>query len=193
MRKFLAVVRHEYKKIVLRWAFLIGTLLLPLIASLFAVVPAIIFSLKGEPTRIAIVDASGKIAPRIEENLTPDKIAAKAEKAARDSMKNVSLSQQDQIKHGSQQIGGNFIFITYDAAGKTPDAVRAALAQSISDGMLDAYLIVPENFDAPDAIFEFRSRKAADFVSGDAFKDSVNDAVRSQRLAEANISEEQLR
>ena len=40
--------------------------------------------------------------------------------------------------------------------------------------------------------FEFRSRKAGDFVTNDTFKDALNDAVRSQRLADANISEERL-
>jgi ABC-type Na+ efflux pump permease subunit len=48
MRKFLAVVKHEYKKIVLKWSFIIGTLLFPIIAAGFAVVPAIIFSIKGD-------------------------------------------------------------------------------------------------------------------------------------------------
>ena len=67
MRKFLAVVKHEYKKIVLKWSFIIGTLLFPIIAAGFAVVPAIIFSIKGEPTRIAIVDPTGKIAARLKE------------------------------------------------------------------------------------------------------------------------------
>lgn len=193
MRKFLAVVKHEYKKIVLRWTFVIGTLLLPVIMSLFAVVPAIIFSLKGEPTRIAIVDPSGKIAPRIQENLTVEKIAAKAEKAARESLKNVSVSQQEQMKRGAEQMGSSFIFIGYDPTGKTPDQVREALMKSIADGMLDAYLIVPENFESPDAVFEFRSRKAGDFVTSGSFEEALNDAVRSQRLADANISEETLR
>ena len=193
MRKFLAVVKHEYKKIVLKWAFLIGTLLLPLIASLFAVVPAIIFSLKGEPTRIAIVDASGKIAPRIERNLTAEKITAKAEKSARDSMSNISLTQQDQIKHGSEQMGSFFVFSNFDPAGRSLDDIRGDLMGKISQGVLDGYLIVPENYGSPDAIFEFRSRKAGDFVSGGSFRDAVNDAVRSQRLADANISEKTLR
>ena len=53
MRKFLAVVKREYKKVVFTWAFLIGTLVAPLIASMFAVVPMIIFSIKGDVQRIA--------------------------------------------------------------------------------------------------------------------------------------------
>ena len=73
MRKFFAVVKHEYKKIVLRWTFLIGTFLFPVFIAIVGSVPAIIFSIKGEPTRIVIVDPTGKLAPRIEANLSPEK------------------------------------------------------------------------------------------------------------------------
>ncbi len=69
MRKFLAIVRHEYKKIVLKWTFLIATLLFPVIAAAFAIVPALILSIKGEPTRIVIVDRQGKLAVRVKSNL----------------------------------------------------------------------------------------------------------------------------
>lgn len=75
MRKFFAVVKHEYRKVVLRWSFVIGTLLFPLLGAGFAVVPALIFSLKGEATRIVIVDQAGKIGPRIRSNLSPEKLA----------------------------------------------------------------------------------------------------------------------
>ena len=67
MKKFLAVVKHEYKKIVLKWTFLIATLLFPVLAAAFAVVPALLFSIKGEPTRLVIVDQSGKVAARVKE------------------------------------------------------------------------------------------------------------------------------
>ena len=87
MRKFLAVVKHEYRKVVLRWSFLIGTLLFPLLGLGFAVVPALIFSIKGEPTRIVIVDREGKLGPRIRSNLSPEKIAQKQAEA----LKNTSL------------------------------------------------------------------------------------------------------
>jgi ABC-2 type transport system permease protein len=57
---------------------------------------------------------------------------------------------------------------------------------------LDAYLIVPPNFESAGAKFEFFSRKAGDFVINSAVEDAVNEAVRSQQLADANISENQL-
>lgn len=93
MKKFIAVVKHEYRKIVLKWTFLLGTLLFPVIGACFALVPAIIFSIKGEPTRIVIVDPSNKIGMRIRENLAPDKIAARTDQAVRDAVKDMPVAQ----------------------------------------------------------------------------------------------------
>lgn len=192
MRKFLAVVRHEYRKIVLKWTFLIGTFLFPVFIALLGTVPAIIFTMKGEPTRIAIVDFSGKVEDRIKANLSPEKIAARAERAARESMKNLDASQQERMRQGAQQLSGDFVFADYDARSMSPIDVRSDLTSRILNGDLDAYLMVPQDVDSPDATFEFRSRRGGDFVAGGSFKDAVNEAVRSQRLADANISEEKL-
>src|SRR5688572_515936 len=107
MRKFLAVVKHEYKKIVLKWSFLIGTLLLPVLAVVFSVVPALIFSIKGEPTRMAIVDPAGLVSPRLKANLSPDKMAEKARQAAEESLKSLPPSQEEQLKNSASQFQDN--------------------------------------------------------------------------------------
>lgn len=192
MRKFLAVVKHEYKKVVLKWSFLLGTLLLPFLAACFAVVPAIIFSIKGEPTRITVVDPTGKIAARLKENLSAERMMEKARKAARDSMTDLSASQDEKMKRNAEQFVESFIFVDYPYDSGRTGAVRQELTQKIIDKEIDAYLIIPENIDSPDADFEFRSRKGGDFVTNDTFQDALNDAVRSQRLADANINEEKL-
>jgi ABC-2 type transport system permease protein len=193
MRKFLAVVKHEYKKIVLKWTFLLGTLLFPVIAACFAIVPAIIFSLKSEPTRIALVDSSGKIAPRIRANLSAEKIKEKAAKAAKDAMKDLTASQDEKMKRQSEQFGEGFIFSDYDANGKTTDESKRDLNAKITNKELDAYLIIPANFESADARFEFFSRRAGDIITNSSLEDAINEAVRSQRLADANISEEKLK
>lgn len=193
MRKFLAVVKHEYKKIVFKWAFLLGTLLFPFIAAMFAVVPALIFSMKSEATRIVVVDKTGKIAPRLQVNLSPQKIEEKARKAAADSTIDLNASQEEKLKRGADQLGSSFNFVAYDTAGKFPEQIRSELNGKISADELDAYLIVPPNLDAADAKFEFLSRKSGDFVANETLEDALNEAVRSQRLADANISEEKLK
>ena len=95
MRKFLAVVKYEYRKVVLRWAFLIGTFLFPVLAAGFGLVPALIFSMKGEVTRIAIVDPTGQILARLRENLSADAITKRTEESAKDSLKDLNASQQE--------------------------------------------------------------------------------------------------
>jgi ABC-2 type transport system permease protein len=192
MRKFWAVVRHEYRKIVVKWTFLVGTLLFPVIGLAFAIVPAIIFSLKGEPTRLVIVDHSRKIEQRLKENLSFEKIEQKARKAAREQVTDLTPSQEDKLKRGSQQLASGFIFVNYESEGKSDDQIRRELNAKASNDEIDAYLIIPPNVDQADARFDFRSRKAGDFVSNDTLKDALNEAVRSQRLADASIDEGRL-
>src|SRR3954468_5773263 len=121
MRKFLAVVRHEYRKIVLRWTFLIGTLLFPLLGLGFAVVPALIFSLKGEPTRIVVVDPTGKVLPRLKEDLSPERIEEKARQAAEEQIGNLTATQQEKMKRGADQLEAGFVFVDFDSVGKSPE------------------------------------------------------------------------
>lgn len=189
MKKFFAVVKHEYKKIVLRWAFLLGTLLFPVLGLCFAFVPALIFSIKGEPTRIVIVDPTNKIAPRLRSNLSTEAVAEKNSETVKTMPVNLNSSQTDRIKDGARSAAEEFIFVDYSAAGKSPDQIRKELTEKAVAKEIDAYLLIPVNFEAPDAKFEFLSRKAGDFVAGDQLKDALNQAVRSQRLADANIDE----
>lgn len=191
MRKFLAVVKHEYKKVVLKWSFLLGTLLLPALALVFTFVPMIIFSMRGEPTRIAVYDPTGNILPRLEKNLSADRLIEKAKRAAKDSLTDINASQEQQLRNDAAQFMQDFKLAPYSGQG-TADDVRSDLLGKVRSNEIDAYLIVPADISAKDAKFEFRSRKGGDFVSNDTLKDALNDAVRSQRLADANISEDRL-
>ena len=192
MRKFLAVVRHEYTKIVYKWTFLIGTLLFPIIGACFAIVPAIIFSLKGEQTRIVVIDPGNQVLPRLKANLSAERIAKKAEEALKESYSEPSVAQQDQMKQSAAMLASGFAFVEYDTSGKSNEQIRNELNAKAAGDEIDAYLIVPENIAASDAKFEFRSRKAGDFVANDTLRDALNEAVRSQRLAAANIDEKLL-
>lgn len=197
MKKFFAVVKHEYKKVVLKWSFLIGTLLMPFLAGCLAVVPALIFSIKGEPTRIVVIDPVGKIEPRLKANLSAEKIEAKAKKAAQDSLKDITPSQEEKMKRNTEQFATGFEIVPYEnqngtISGSDVEAVRRDLAGKISRGEIDAYMFVPADIESPNAVFEFRSRRGGDFVVNKTLEDALNDAVRSQRLSDANISEQRL-
>jgi len=138
MQKFLAVVRHEYRKVVLKWSFLIGTLLLPFLAACFAVVPAIILSLKGEPTRIVIVDPTGKIESRLKANLSSEKIEAKARKAMEESFKDIDASQQERMKRNTEQFASGFHFVDFDSSRIPLSDIRSTLNLMITRDEIDA-------------------------------------------------------
>ena len=66
MRKFLAVVKREYVQRVRTKFFVVATILGPALMVLFTIVPALMFSIKaGGPTRLAIVDETGKMYARV--------------------------------------------------------------------------------------------------------------------------------
>jgi ABC-2 type transport system permease protein len=72
MKKFFAVVKREYVQRVRTKFFVISTVLGPLIMAGFAVVPALMFGIKsGGPTRLAIVDQTGKVYERVARELKP--------------------------------------------------------------------------------------------------------------------------
>jgi len=195
MNKFLAVVKHEYKKMVLKWTFLIATLLAPLLGIVFTVVPSLLFSIKSEPIRIAVIDQTGRIAPRIKENLSLEKaeeeknVAQTAEDAGKDS----NASSDKQMKNAAAQMSATFNFVEYDARAKSLEQIKRELTEKVTAKELDAYLIVPVEYEATDAQFEFFSRRASDYVANFQLERAVNGAVRSQRLAQANISEDKLK
>ncbi len=193
MKKFLAVVKHEYKKVVLKWSFLIGTLLFPLVAGGLALVPAIIFSIKGEPTRIAVVDTTGKIAPRLKANLSAEKMRERAQQAAKEQMQKLSVSQEEKMKRDLAQFEESFVFVDYNPDSKSVEQIEGELGGKIRDGELDAFLIVPENYGDPNTEYQFLTRKSGDMIMNSTLEDALNNAVRSQRLADANISEDKLK
>lgn len=193
MQKFLAVLKREYKKMVFTWTFLITTFLMPLIASAFILVPVLIFSIEGDKTRIAIADLNGHVASRLKANLSPQKMAEKAKQAVKESFTDLTATQDEKMKRSAEQLGGNFSFIDYDPKGKTPDEIRKELMQRVAEGKLEAFLIIPKDITEKGSVYSYYSRKAGDFVVNSTLEDALNEAVRSQRLADANISEDALK
>ena len=73
MTKFLAVIKREYIQRVRTKMFILSTILLPLVMSLFGIVPAIILNINaGGPMRVAVVDQTGKMYGTLDDALTND-------------------------------------------------------------------------------------------------------------------------
>lgn len=194
MRKFFAIVRHEYRKIVLRWAFLLSTFLFPVFAVGVTVVPALIFSIKGEPVRLVIVDRKGELAPRIRAALSPEKIEESRRIAANSDIgSQINLSPEQKARRNADQFGQNVDFIDYAIGAKTDAEAKEDLRRRMGNKEIDGFLIVPDDVRSEGATFEYFSRKSGDFVVNKMLEDALNEAVRSQRLADAKIEEAKLR
>src|SRR5262249_46282798 len=73
MRKFLAVLKREYLQRVRAKMFIVSTILLPVVMSLFGIVPAVILNIDtGGPMRVAVIDQTGKMYGRLLESLESD-------------------------------------------------------------------------------------------------------------------------
>src|SRR2546423_6517411 len=109
MRKFLAVVKREYVQRVRAKMFIVSTVLLPLVMSLFAVVPAIIVNIRTPPMRVAVVDQTGKMYGQLKEALNSDD------------------ANQESNDNANQQTGrhfGRFILQEVNATGQSLEQLR---------------------------------------------------------------------
>ena len=193
MRKFLAVMKREYFKVVWAKAFLVTTFLAPLLMLAFSFLPMLMFSIKGDAVRLAVVEQSPKIFGRLRDSLSPERRQERLKQQNEDSLKNLNASQEEKLKNSAEQMGGSFSLESISTENRSIDSIKADLNQRIADEKLDAYLIVPSDFEGESVRFELSTRNSSDFVSKTVLEDALNEAVRSERLAKVNITEQKLK
>ena len=194
MRKLLAVTKREYFKVVWTKTFIVSTLLAPVFMVAISVLPMLLITMQGDAVRLAIVDRSGRIAPRLRQNLSADQQLENFRQAMKDSsFKDMNASQDEKMKRSAQQIGGNFVLEDVPIEGKSEEQIRAELITRIQEAKLDTFMIVPAEPDKPDARIELFSRNPGDIITKEVLSKAIEDAVRSDRLTKANINEAQLK
>jgi ABC-2 type transport system permease protein len=198
MNKFLAIVKREYLVRVRTKMFVVMTILMPLLLVIWTVVPSLLLSIRsGGPTRIAIVDQSGKLYDSLERNILREKRdddeveAGPATKAEEQAKKNSAERMSDAAKSGPG--GRNYAIEQVKPDGRSISEVKRELDERLNRKELDIYLIVPVDAAAPDGTgYELRQRNAGDIFSSEQLEKAINTSVRALRWREANISEEQL-
>jgi ABC-2 type transport system permease protein len=168
MKKFLAVVKREYVQRVRAKMFIVSTILLPMVMSLFGIVPALIISIDtGSPMKLAIVDQTGKMYDQL----------------------NVAMfneaGQQDTTNQPRGRFG-NFVLEKVDAADQSTEEIRNDLDRRLRDKEIDGYMILPPDFLAHGQA-EFFNRNPGDVISQRLLQSALNRAVREQRLIEAKV------
>src|SRR6185503_7113871 len=184
MRKFLAVVKREYVQRVRAKMFIVTTILLPVVMSLFALVPAIILNIDaGDPLRVAVIDQTGKMYAPLE--------AAFANEESEEAAQQPSPEPQaTQSRRGMSRMGSRSFQLTeVKADGRSPQELRAELDQQLRTKQLDGYLILPPDF-LSSGRAEFFNNNPGDMLSRGILSSSLTRALREQRLVEAKVGAE---
>ena len=178
MRKFLTIVKREYMQRVRAKMFIVSTVLLPAVMSLFGIVPAVILSIDaGSPMRLAVVDQTGKMYDHVNQALFGDE--------PREEARAGSNATEGRRGRGF----GNFVLEKVPIEGQSIEQVKAQLDQRLRARELDGYVILPADFiDHGQA--EYNNRNPSDVFSNRMLQSALNRAVREQRLIEAKVDTE---
>jgi ABC-2 type transport system permease protein len=190
MRKFLAVVKREYVQRVRTKFFVIATILGPVLMAAFTIVPALMFSIKaGGPTRLAIVDQTGKMYERVAKELVSGKDRRGNSATPQSPVRPpVGSDPKEQINQAGKLIKANFVVEEVRLDNRSLDEARRDLEARVQNRELDGYVVLPPNL-LKDGQPEFRARNTADLFTKDTVESSISRAVRGQRLVEAGIDE----
>ncbi|MBD3413013.1 MAG: hypothetical protein GF421_01105 [Candidatus Aminicenantes bacterium] len=158
MSKILAVIKREYLQIVRTKAFVLGTVLGPVIIGMFIFVPILISVMSvGDQERIGVVDASQEIYQDLENRL------------------------DFKLKDGRQR----YILEQYKMTADL-DQLKARLSQMVLAGDISAYMVIPENIIEGGTV-EFASEHVSDFEKISSINKVLNTVIIEKRLKNAGL------
>jgi len=161
--RWFAIVRREYLERVRSRAFLVGTLLGPLLMAGFTIGPSVLMTRqRGKPLRVAVLDATGALREAVSKALAERRIA------------------------------GEPRFLVEPAEEGSPDVVRALLKAAVLAGRIDGYLYLPPDaLDGSTA--EYHGKNVSNVMDLDLLGKAVEDAIVGFRLSGAGLPEARIR
>ena len=193
MKKLFAVIKREYVQRVRTKFFVIATILGPLMMAAFMVVPALMFGIRaGGPTRLAIVDQTGKMYSRVALEINSAQ-ALRDEEASQDEPPPALNSDPKQRAEQAGRALPSYYAVEQVAVDNRPiEEIRKQLDARVQQKQLDGYVILP-----PDLLQsgqpEFYVRNTADLFTKGHVAGAISRAVSSQRMADNNIDEQLVR
>lgn len=193
MKKFFAVVKREYVQRVRTKFFVVATILGPLLMAGFAIVPALMFGIKsGGPTRLVIVDQTGRMYERVAKELQSDRGSRDQSQTKKpEEAPGLNNDPRDRAKQNGNMIQGSFAVEEVKLGGRSVDEVRRDLDARVGRKEIEGYIILPPNL-LQNGQPEFSARNAADLFTQSKVENSINKALRSQRMADNHIDENQI-
>ena len=186
MRKFLAVVKREYVQRVRAKMFIVSTVLLPVVMSLFGIVPAIILNIDaGGPLRVAVVDQTGKMYAPLQAAFANEESEEAAQQASPEPRPASNPARRGLPRMASRR----FELKEVQTHGRSAEEIRAELDRQLLAKQIDGYLILPPDFISTGEA-RFFNNNPGDMLSRGILHSSLTRAVREQRLVNANVPPE---
>ena len=187
MRKFLAIVKREYVQRVRAKMFIVSTVLLPIVMSLFGIVPAIILNIDaGGPLRVAVIDQTGKMYEPLQAAFQEEESEEEAaQQAATPEPQMANPARRNLPRMASRR----FELTEVKTEGRSAEDVRMELDHKLRTKQLDGYLYLPEDF-VTTGRAEFFNNNPGDMLSRGILHSSLQRAVRDQRLTEAKVDQQ---
>ena len=166
MRKFLAVVKREYLQRVRTKMFIVATILGPLVMSLFAVVPALIFSIEaGGAVKIAVVDQTGRMYGRVYKSIMNEEGDRDDKNSKGSAATTLNANTSERIERAGAMQEESFALEEIPLAGRPIEQVKAELSERVRRQEIDGYLILPPNLMQNERA-EFFGRNTGDVFTG---------------------------
>ena len=187
MKKLLAIIKREYLQRVRSRMFAVATILGPLMMTVFTVVPAYIAGIKpGTPTRIAVVDETGRLYDRFRDALVRSN-DAENEESSDQKLPPIPTNSNQRIKMTGRLSEARFSVEEIDHEGKSLQEIKSNLNERVRTGDLDVYVIIPKDV-LVSAKSEYYGRNTGDIFTRETVETRLTNAVREQRLVDEKVS-----
>ncbi|CAN5753804.1 ABC transporter permease [soil metagenome] len=190
MKKLVTIINREYLTRVNSKAFIISTILGPIVMVAFMVVPVLIALMEtGEARRIAIVDQTGRVYDRVREFITNEG----SEPSSPASLpRDMSQSPEERARQAGIAIKGDFRVERAEPAGRALEDVKRELNGRVRRKELDGYIVIPSDV-LVERKAEYYGSNVGDFMTSIRVKEGLSRAVNEQRLADSGVDHSLLR
>jgi ABC-2 type transport system permease protein len=194
VKKLFAVIKREYIQRVRTKFFVISTVLGPLMMAGFTIVPALMFGIRaGGPTRLAIVDQTGKMYTRVALEINSTQALQDEEESQEAGQPPGTNSDPKQrAQQAGRQAPSYYAVEQVTIGNRSIEDIRKELNGRVQAKQLDGYVILPADL-LQSGQPEYHARNTADLFTKGHVADAISRAVSSQRMAEANIDEKLVR
>lgn len=159
MKKVWAISKREYLERVRTKAFLIGTLLTPIVFLSFILIPTLLMTRKGtQERRIAVVDGTGRLAAALDQTLNPK----------------------------TQPGRSRYHIVPLAPPAADPASLKQSLRTKVLANELDGYLWIDSDI-ASRGQAEYYARNVSDFVEVRQLSTALTATVVEQRLSEHGL------